>query len=444
MNSTDQTLDYARRLDDDDAHGIVIGFDLAHAVGNVELQLHDWDVDFAVWCSYKYLNSGPGAVAGCFIHQRHASNTELPRMGGWWGQDKLTRFHMVDQFTPIATAEGWQLSNPPIHALAPIRAALELFTKSGRMLHLENGEQTFSPYGQRDNEVIYSVSRQLLNQLLVDRAIDAPEVNIHFGRKCTGVDFDASTLTLQHVDDGNQETRPFDLLIGADGADGADGAGSRVRRSLMEKLNEELESEFLDHDYKELEIPPTTEGTWKLEKEALHIWPRDDYMLIALPNLDGSFTVTLFLPKTGTPSFTSLKDESTVSAFFESVFPSATELMPDLLKDFFGNPTGRLGTVRCAPWHYENRALIVGDAAHAIVPFHGQGMNCAFEDCTVLDQLLDQNDDDWQRVNPRFTDQRKPDTDAIAEMAIEKLINSITIVPLTKTIPLKQTAKHDL
>ena len=169
-----------------------------------------------------------------------------------------------------------------------------------------------------------------------------------------------------------------------------------------------------------LEIPAAAEG-YRFEKNALHIWPRGEFMLIALPNLDGSFTVTLFLPKQGDPSFESLSSEAAVQKFFEDVFPTAKAEMPDLVEDFFDHPAGRLGTVRCQPWHVKDYGLIIGDAAHAIVPFHGQGMNCAFEDCSELLRLLDQFDDDWRQVGAALSESRKPNADAIAEMALEKL-----------------------
>ena len=288
-----------------------------------------------------------------------------------------------------------------------------LIPMKGRMLHLEDGSEKFSSYGQRADEVIYSVSRRDLNRLLVTRAVEAPDVNVVFEKKCTAIDFESSQLTLEDVGTGNSQEESFELLIGCDGA------GSKVRRCLMERIGGQSASDFLDHDYKELEIPAGAGGTWQLEKEALHIWPRGEFMLIALPNLDGSFTITLFLPKQGTPSFESLADEGSVEAFFEKTFPTARALMPDLIEDFFGNPTGRLGTVRCQPWHLEDQCLLLGDAAHAIVPFHGQGMNCAFEDCVVLDQLLDTLGEDWGKVNAQLSTNRKPDADAIAQMAIE-------------------------
>ena len=288
-----------------------------------------------------------------------------------------------------------------------------LIPMKGRMLHMEDGSEKFSPYGQRDDEVIYSVSRRDLNRLMVARAVEAPDVNVVFEKKSTAIDFESSQLTLEDVGTGKSQEKGFELLVGCDGA------GSKVRRSLMEQIGGQSTSDFLDHDYKELEIPAGVGGTWQLEKEGLHIWPRGEFMLIALPNLDGSFTVTLFLPKQGTPSFESLADEQSVDAFFKKTFPTARALMPDLVEDFFGNPTGRLGTVRCQPWHLEDQCLLLGDAAHAIVPFHGQGMNCAFEDCVVLDRLLDKWGGDWGKVNPELTTSRKPDADAIAQMAIE-------------------------
>lgn len=288
-----------------------------------------------------------------------------------------------------------------------------LIPMKGRMLHLEDGRSQFSPYGQRPNEVIYSISRRDLNSLLVAEAIKAEDVNVYFHRKCEAVDFKQKTLTLTNDSAGSTETVAFEMLIGCDGA------GSKVRHSLIEHVGGQSASSFLDHDYKELEIPALSAGGYRFEENALHIWPRGQFMLIALPNLDGSFTVTLFLPKRGEPSFESLSGKAELQKFFEDVFPTAKAQMPDLVDDFFDHPNGRLGTVRCQPWHVEDYGLIVGDAAHAIVPFHGQGMNCAFEDCTELLRLLDEYDDDWRQVGAAFSQSRKPDADAIAEMALE-------------------------
>ncbi len=292
-----------------------------------------------------------------------------------------------------------------------------LIPMKGRMLHLDDGRSQFSPYGQRPNEVIYSVSRRDLNALLVQEAIKAKDVNVHFRRKCKSIDFKEKVLTL--IDEGERSGDRAEEIISFETLIGCDGAGSQVRRSLIDHVGGKTESVFLDHDYKELEIPAAAAGGYRFERHALHIWPRGQFMLIALPNLDGSFTVTLFLPKSGAPSFESLSDQAAVEKFFDDVFPSAKAAMPDLVADFFEHPTGRLGTVRCQPWHADDYGLIIGDAAHAIVPFHGQGMNCAFEDCSELIRLLDKFDDDWTQVNAAFSAGRKSNADAIAEMALE-------------------------
>ena len=291
-----------------------------------------------------------------------------------------------------------------------------LIPMRGRMLHQADGAQQFSPYGQREHEVIYSVPRDELNNLMVNEAVVADPVHVIFNRKCVGVDFDNRTVKFENTVDGTVEEKAFDLIIGTDGA------GSRVRRDLIPAVDGESTSEFLEHDYKELEIPASEGGSWQIEKEALHIWPRGGFMLIALPNLDGSFTVTLFLKKEGEPSFESLKDLESVQEFFNEHFSSAIPLMPELESDYFDNPAGILGTVKCSPWFHSDCGLIMGDASHAIVPFHGQGMNSGFEDCSELIRLLDGHDEDWAAVLPEFSKQRKPNTDAIADMAIENHI----------------------
>jgi kynurenine 3-monooxygenase len=288
-----------------------------------------------------------------------------------------------------------------------------LITMRGRMLHQQDGDLEFSPYGQRDHEVIYSVPRGGLNKLMVNEAVLAEPVNVVFDQKCLGVDFENRSVKFENTADGTVSDKSFDLIIGADGA------GSRVRRDLMDSVNGQSTSEFLEHDYKELEIPAGPNGSYQIEKEALHIWPRGGFMLIALPNLDGSFTVTLFLNKNGNPGFDSLSDIESVKEFFVDHFPTAVPLMPELTSDYFDNPTGVLGTVRCEPWFFSDCGLILGDASHAIVPFHGQGMNSGFEDCSELLRLLNEYDDDWAKVLPEFSRIRKPNADAIADMAIE-------------------------
>ncbi|MGD8380482.1 MAG: FAD-dependent monooxygenase, partial [Gammaproteobacteria bacterium] len=203
---------------------------------------------------------------------------------------------------------------------------------------------------------------------------------------------------------------------------GADGAGSAIRRAMQQQLGVQASEEMLGHAYKELTIPPDLAGRHQMEPEALHIWPRGGFMLIALPNLDGSFTVTLFLPREGDPGFDQLADADRLTAFFRTHFADVVDKLPTLVEDFFTNPTGSLGTVRCRPWHHEGRVLLLGDAAHAIVPFHGQGMNCAFEDCLVLDRCLDAADGDWVRAFADYDQLRKLDADAIADMALENYV----------------------
>jgi len=288
-----------------------------------------------------------------------------------------------------------------------------LIPMKGRMLHLDDGSEVFSSYGQRPEEVIYSVSRGDLNVLMMDQAEQVPQVNVRFTRRLQSIDFDRSLFSFQDLSSGDLREQAFEMMIGADGA------GSKTRRLLMPANGGQATSTFLDHDYKELEIPHGRDGNYQIEPNALHIWPRGEFMLIALPNQNGSFTVTLFLPKRGPVSFESLQDPNHVRPFFEEHFPDAIRLIPNLERDFADNPTGRLGTVRCSPWHYGDKAVILGDASHAIVPFHGQGMNAGFEDCYELNRLLDKHSDDWSKVLTEFDQVRRPNAEAIADMAIE-------------------------
>ncbi|HUO81750.1 MAG TPA: NAD(P)/FAD-dependent oxidoreductase [Gammaproteobacteria bacterium] len=291
-----------------------------------------------------------------------------------------------------------------------------LIAMRGRMLHDGDGDQSLQPYGQRESEVIYSISRRDLNRRLMTVADRDLGVAFTFNQRCTGADFAAGKLHMHDETDGRVYDLPMSPVIAADGA------GSSVRQAMAGAGLCESREETLEHSYKELEIPAGAGGRHQLEQHALHVWPRGGFMLIALPNLDGSFTVTLFLPRRGPESFASLADEAALRDFFARSFPDALALMPDLADDFFRNPTCAMGTVRCAPWAVEGRALLLGDAAHAIVPFHGQGMNCAFEDCAVLDELLREHGDRWTDLFADFESRRKPDTDAIAEMALENYV----------------------
>lgn len=326
------------------------------------------------------------------------------------------RKHDVDGGRSINLA----LAARGIHALkkAGLMEQVErlLIPMKGRMLHDVDGGLEFFKYGQRADEVIYSVSRSGLNAMMMSSAESSRQVDIDFDIELQTIDFENRCLVAFDHAAGQERSIRYEILIGADGA------GSRVRRALLPAVNGNDDSALLDHDYKELTIPATNGGGHQIEKEALHIWPRGGYMLIALPNLDGSFTVTLFLNKTGDPSFEKLQNEEAVLAFFKEQFPDALELIPGLAKEFFENPTGILGTVRCSPWLLDESVLLMGDASHAIVPFHGQGMNAGFEDCALFVELLEANDHNWPLAMREFDRTRKDDADAIADMALENYV----------------------
>jgi kynurenine 3-monooxygenase len=306
------------------------------------------------------------------------------------------------------------LANRGIAALEEVgvmdRVRPELIPMAGRMLHDEDGRLKLIPYGNKPHEVINSVSRAGLNALLLDAAEATGRVSIRFGETVTGVDF-ANRQVLP-------QATPYDVLLGTDGS------ASAVRAAILERTRGRIDVDPLGHGYKELSIPPADGGGagFRMEKNALHIWPRGEYMLIALPNIDGSFTVTLFLPNHGEESFDALTTPESVLALFRRRFADAIPLMPRLAEDFFENPTGHLETIRCAPWSFEDHALVLGDAAHAIVPFHGQGMNAAFEDCSALDRCLDDPPQPWNEIFAEFEKRRRPNTDAIADMALENYV----------------------
>ncbi len=283
----------------------------------------------------------------------------------------------------------------------------------GRMIHTVDGQTHLQPYGQED-QYINSISRKLLNELLMDAAQARGQVAFHFEQRCDGYDPETGALHLHDLkQDRSYSAHPQVIL-------GADGAGSPVRQAMQRHVTRfNMALEYLPHGYKELSIPPGPDGRHQLEPNALHIWPRSDFMMIALPNLDGSFTCTLFLAFEGDAQcFAKLQTPDDVEAFFHAHFGDARPLMTTLHEDFFKNPTGSLGTVRCAPYHHADLALILGDAAHAIVPFYGQGMNAAFEDCEVLASLIDAYGGRWGEVLPRFTQARKANADAIADLAM--------------------------
>lgn len=281
----------------------------------------------------------------------------------------------------------------------------------GRMMHDLKGDLTFQPYG-KEGQFINSVSRTALNKLLIDAA-ESRGIEFFFEHRCLQLDMANSVLTLQ------TPTSTFNKKL--DAIVGADGAFSTTRLTMQITDRFDYSQDYIEHGYKEFNIPPTADQSFAMEKNALHIWPRESYMLIALPNLDGSFTGTLFFPFEGPTSFASLQAPDQFEEFFAQAFPDAFRLIPDLKEQCVNNPTSSLVTVRCFPWHI-HQTLLIGDAAHAIVPFYGQGMNAGFEDCRVLNNLLEKHNDDFSKALKEFEDSRKPDTDAIAALALDNFI----------------------
>ena len=289
----------------------------------------------------------------------------------------------------------------------------------GRMMHDTEGKLSFLPYG-KEGQYINSVSRNPLNTALLNKA-EAMGVNLYFEHGCRKTDLQKTEIQFEYVNRqmpaGRTRHRSkargklkFDIIAGADGA------FSAIRGIMQTTDRFNYSQQYIEHAYKELTIP-AEHGT-ALEKNALHIWPRERFMMIALPNSDGSFTCTLFLPPEGTPSFAGLRHNDAIKRFFTETFPDAAAHMPGLLSDFRQNPVSSLVTIQCFPW-FQNKTFVIGDAAHAIVPFFGQGMNAGFEDCLILNQLLDEHNDNWDTALPAFQHTRKTDTDAIAQLAID-------------------------
>lgn len=288
---------------------------------------------------------------------------------------------------------------------------------NGRMVHIEGEKANFQPYGQSSHEVIYSISRGQLNSFLMNKAEATGKVTFCFNHKVSDINFETMQFTAEH--NGNKTRLSFTRLIGTDGAN------SPVRHAILANNAQQNSEEVLNHSYKELAILADEGDNFKLEKNALHIWPRGDFMLIALPNLDGSFTVTLFMPNKGITSFDSITTDQEINQFFTQHFASVMPMLDNLITSYQQNPTGRLATIKCAPWHYQNKALIIGDAAHAIVPFHGQGMNCGFEDCNAIADLIPDagaSDINWHNLFVQVQQQRKTNADAIADMALENYV----------------------
>ncbi len=288
---------------------------------------------------------------------------------------------------------------------------------NGRMLHDKEGETLFSPYSGRENEYINSISRTDLNILLLNAADEYDTLQVYFNQSCTSVDLKNAKATFTDYHTKEEQTITADIILGADGA------GSAVRKSMYMSKDFlfSFSQDYLGHGYKELSFPPTGDRGYQTEKNALHIWPRGRDMIIALPNLDGSFTVTLFLDYKDAPdSFESLSNPEAIKEYFTRQFPDAVAMMPDLVTEFEENPVGPLGTIKCHPWSAFGKTCIIGDAAHAIVPFYGQGMNASFEDVVVFDETLEKfNEQGWEKVFQEFEKTRKPDTDAIADLAVD-------------------------
>lgn len=303
----------------------------------------------------------------------------------------------------------------------------------GRMMHAVSGELSYQPYGKAD-EAIYSVSRGGLNLELINIAASYPNVQFHFDHRCVDLDLQNPTISFEDTRTGRFKTVEAPLIFGTDGA------FSAVRYALQRTDRFDYTQHYIEHGYKELSIPALPGGGHRMDPRALHIWPRGNFMLIALPNADGSFTCTLFLPFEGEISFEHLTNHETVTAFFQRYFPDTLPLMPTLLTDFWENPTASLVTTQCYPWQWQNRILLLGDAAHAIVPFYGQGMNAGFEDCTILDRMYDGYGGDWSRMIPDFSRDRKKDGDAILELALRNFIEMRDLVGDPKFLLRKKIA----
>ncbi len=314
----------------------------------------------------------------------------------------------------IYALEHIGIADEALHHAIPMR---------GRMIHDKSGTLHFSPYDVDPKNCINSIGRAALNTTVIEAAQRYPNVHVHFNYKCTHVDLETATAHLvdSSVEAGVSPARAIPAQ--GDAVIGVDGAFSAVRQSMQMQISGfEYDESYLAHGYKELTIPPGPDGSWPMEKNALHIWPRKSFMMIALPNPDGSFTCTLFWEFEGARSFATTKTDEDVRRFFDEEFPDAVPLMPTLLEDFRQNPTGSLVTIRCAPWYYRDKVCLLGDAAHAVVPFYGQGMNAAFEDCVVLDECLEKFPDDRERAFAEYFSRRKENADALADLAIGNFI----------------------
>ncbi len=286
----------------------------------------------------------------------------------------------------------------------------------GRMIHETNATLTFQRYGKDDTHVIYSVSRGGLNVLLLEAAGRLPNVKLFFNKKCTNVRLDTGVVELLDMKTNEKSTVDGGIVVSADGA------FSAVRRPMLKLDRFDYRQDYLKHGFKELVIPPDSQGSFQMAPNALHIWPRKSFMMIALPNEDGSYTCTLFWPFDGPHSFDALQTKEDVARYFQEHFPDAVPLMPTLTEDYFTNPSSSLCTVRCGPWYYRDKVVLLGDAAHAVVPFYGQGMNASFEDVLVLCECIEQYKPDWEKAFRTYYHTRKEHVDILADLAISNFI----------------------
>jgi len=375
---------------------------------------------------YTIIGAGPvGALMGLMLARRGHSVRLIERRSDPRRADpRRAPAHHGRSINLALAARGLAALE---HAGLAARVAPELTAMPGRMLHDEHGALQFLPYGRNQHEVIYAISRERLNRMLVEAAAEQPRIELRFNTRCLSLDPQAGSMQLRDEHAGTSSCEPFQLLLAADGA------GSAVRAALAAQGLARVDEQALAHDYKELSIPATANasggsgtggsgpGGYAFEPHALHIWPRGGFMLIALPNTDGSFTATLFLPRHGPHGFDQLAHDNDVSAFFAQQFADAATVIPELAQQFAQHPQSQLGTVYCDGWQAAGRVLLLGDAAHAIVPFHGQGLNCGFEDCRLLDTLLAASSAPAD-VLSGFERRRRPDTDAIAAMALENYV----------------------
>jgi len=303
-----------------------------------------------------------------------------------------------------------------------------------RAIHVNGNSEYYQYYG-KENEAISSISRGILNREMITLA-EAAGVEFRFEEKVWDVDLPEAKLCTGATEKGAWKEYQYDMIFGADGA------FSRVRHKMQRRSRFDYSQDFLNTGYKELQIPAHADGTHRLNKNSLHIWPRGELMLIALPNLDGSFTCTLFMPHEGEHSFEKLTDDAQVKAFWTTHFPDTLALMPTLLEDFKNNPTSALVTMKCYPWTYWNKVALIGDAAHAVVPFYGQGMNAGFEDISVLSGLIDDHGSDWQTIFEQYQEIRKPNADAIAALSYRNFVEMSSKTATPTFLLRKKIEKH--